>query len=128
VRRKKRVLLVDDVAPLRTFVAMFIDRSDDFEVVGQAGNAQEALDEVTRSEPDVIILDVNMPGRTGIDILPELRRTLPKAVIIVFSGFESVAISEKAKRLGADAYVEKGTPAARLLDIMRELTVDMELD
>ena len=124
---RKRVLLVDDVAQIRLFVALSIDRSEDFEVVAQATNGQEALD-IVAAEPafDVVLLDVNMPGRTGLDILPELRTALPAAAIVIFSGFESVAVGERAKKLGADAYVEKGTPSAQLLEIMRELTAERD--
>lgn len=117
----KRVLLVDDVETIRRFIGMFIERSDDFEVVAQAGNGQEALDRIAEVTPDVVLLDLNMPGRTGMDVLPELRAKLPQAVIIVFSGFESVAIAEKTRALGADAYIEKGTPAVELLEHMRAL-------
>lgn len=122
--RINKVLLVDDVEPLRLFVAMSINRSDDFQVVAEAANAEKALEEAAKARPDVVLLDVNMPGRTGLDILPQLRKMLPRAAIVMFSGFESVAIAEKAKQLGADAYVEKGTPSTELLDILRDLTAE----
>ena len=124
---RKRVLLVDDVEQIRHFMAMFIGRSDDFEVVAEAESGQEAVDRAREVSPDVVLLDLNMPGRTGMDVLPELRKMLPQAVIVVFSGFESVAIADKTKQLGADAYVEKGTPAAELFDHIRALLKESEL-
>lgn len=118
---RKRVLLVDDVPEIRRFMAMFFGRSDDFEVVAEAADGQEALDKAGEAAPDVVLLDLNMPGKTGLEVLPELREMLPAAIIVVFSGFESVAIAEKTKVLGADAYIEKGTPAHELLNQLREL-------
>lgn len=119
-----KVLLVDDVPQIRMFIAMFMDRTDDFEVVAEASDGREALERAQEHMPDIVLLDLNMPGMNGMEALPELRKMLPGAVIVIFSGFESVAIADRTKLLGADAYVEKGTPAQQLVDQLRALTAD----
>lgn len=122
------VLLVDDVPQIRMFIAMFLNRTDDFEVVAEASDGREALAKAQELVPDIVLLDLNMPGMNGMEALPELRGMLPNAVIVIFSGFESVAIAERTKVLGADAYVEKGTPAQELVDQLRVLTAEGRVD
>ena len=77
-------------------------------VVGEAADGNEAIIEAIRLQPDVILLDLAMPNRNGLEALPELRRVAPAAQIIVFSGFASATVAEQVLALGAVSYLEKG--------------------
>ena len=121
---KKTVLLVDDIPQIRLFIGMFLNRTGEFEVVAEASDGAAGIEMAELHMPDIVLLDLNMPGMNGMEALPQLRRKLPEAVIVVFSGFESVAVADRAKLLGADAYVEKGTPAQELVEHLRALLAD----
>lgn len=118
----KRVLIADDVEEIRLLVSLMLDQEADFEVVGEAANGNEALEKVLELSPDVILLDMNMPERSGLDVLPELRQHAPSAAIVVFSGFEEGSLGSKARRLGASDYVEKGTSIPEIIQRIRALT------
>lgn len=115
----KRVLIADDVAELRQLLRRVIERAGGFKVVAEAADGEQALRKARDLAPDVVLLDVNMPVKSGLDVLPEIRRALPDATIVIFSGFDSGRIAEPAARLGADACLEKGTPAPELVDRLR---------
>lgn len=117
-----RVVIADDVAQIRRLVARTLDAHEDFEVVGQAADGQEAIARCRDLQPDILILDINMPVMSGFQALPDLRDALPGGLIVVFSGFDARRAEPKALELGADAYVEKGTSGAELVERLRALT------
>ena len=116
-----RVVIADDVAEIRKLLARTLDAQDDFEVVGQAANGEEAIARCRDLRPDILILDINMPVMSGFEALPDLRDALPGGLIVVFSGFDARRAEPRAVELGADAYVEKGTPGAELVERIRAL-------
>ncbi len=107
--RSTGVLICDDVASIRTLLSVIVGEDAAFTVLGEAKDGVEAVVEAERLQPDVILLDLSMPIRTGFDALPDLKRVAPGAKIIVFSGFAaSTTIARDALAHGADRYLEKG--------------------
>jgi two-component system nitrate/nitrite response regulator NarP len=104
----KRVLIADDVPEIRHLLGLLLALEGEFEVVAEASNGAEALARSREAKPDVVLLDMNMPVRSGLDVLPEIRTELPGAVIAVFSGFEESVLGDHARSQGADLYLEKG--------------------
>lgn len=102
------VLLCDDNDSVRALLSVIIDSSLDLRVAGEAADGDEAIVEATLLQPDVILLDLAMPNRSGLEALPELRRVAPDAQIIVFSGFAGASVAEQVLALGAVSYLEKG--------------------
>ena len=102
------VLICDDNEAVRTLLGVIVDTSPGLHVVGFAIDGVDVVLEAARLQPDVILLDLAMPKRSGLEALPELRRLAPEAEIIVFSGFSSGAVAHEVVALGAAAYVEKG--------------------
>src|SRR4249919_1406656 len=81
------VLVCDDNAAMRVLLGVIIDTAHGPHVAGEAADGDEAVLEATRLQPDVILLDLAMPNRSGLDALPDPRRVAPDAQIVVLSGF-----------------------------------------
>jgi signal transduction histidine kinase len=118
---RPRVLLVDDVADLRFLLRVVLEADGLFEVVGEAGDGETAVDLCERTDPDVVLLDLSMPTMDGLEALPRLRALAPTAKIMVLSAFERGRIGPSAADLGADAYVEKGSPPTVVVAELRSL-------
>jgi DNA-binding NarL/FixJ family response regulator len=113
-----RVLICDDNEPLRELLRAVIGLRPSLRVVGEAGDGNEAVVEAKRLQPDIIILDLAMPRRTGLDALPELRQVAPAAEIIVYSGFSATSVAEEAIALGAAHYLPKGAGIDEIDDVI----------
>ena len=119
--QRDRVLIVDDAVNLRELLTLLLEVEDDFEVVGTAADGEQAIQAAASLGPDVVLLDLAMPVMDGLQALPLLRARLPRARIVIFSGFEHQALATEALTAGADAYIEKGTSVTSLVTQLREL-------
>lgn len=117
--RSLGVLLVDDAADLRLLMRLSLQSSGGIVVVGEAGDGREGLDLASQLQPDVVLLDLAMPIMDGLEALPLIREAAPAAKVVVLSGFDDRRMRESAMRLGAVAYVEKGTPTAELVSMIK---------
>src|ERR1700688_3070354 len=90
------VLICDDSEAMRALLRVVVGLRPSLRVVGEAADGNDAIREATRLQPDVILLDLAMPRRTGLEVLPELRRIAPAAKIIVFSGFSEATVADAA--------------------------------
>ena len=104
-----RVLLVDDHALFRKGVRALLATMNDIEVVGEAQNGPEAIDVCRRSAPDLVLLDLQMPGGGGIDAIPGLRAAAPGVAILVVTMRADDAAVQEALLLGARGYIVKDT-------------------
>ena len=102
------VLVCDDNAAMRLLLGVIVDTAHGLHVAGEAADGDEAVLEATRLQPDVILLDLAMPNRSGLDALPDLRRVAPEAKIVVLSGFAEATVAEEVLALGAHSYLQKG--------------------
>ena len=101
----KRVLIVDDEPDIRLVVRLFAE-ANGHEVVGEAADGREAIEGARQHRPDAIVLDVMMPGMTGLDALPEIREACPDATVVIYS---VLGIDASVPEL-ADQWVQKGDP------------------
>jgi two-component system, NarL family, response regulator NreC len=102
-----RAVVVDDHAVVRSGIKLLLDREDDIEVVGEAGNAKDAVFRARALKPDVILLDVVMPGQSGIEVLPSLLKEAPDARVLVLSMQDDPSYVREAFAVGASGYVLK---------------------
>jgi DNA-binding NarL/FixJ family response regulator len=102
------VLICDDVESMRVLLGVIVELRPGLRVVGEAEDGEQAIAEAKRLQPDVILLDLSMPRRTGLDALPEIERVAPDAKVIVVSGFVSSMLAADVLARGADRYIEKG--------------------
>ena len=110
------LLLVEDMVQLRQMMQAVALADGRFSVVGVAGNGENALSVAEQTRPDAVILDHQMPVRTGLDILPELRQLLPTSAIVLWSS--SRRALAQAVQLGATDARAKTTPVPDLLDLL----------
>jgi DNA-binding NarL/FixJ family response regulator len=115
------VLICDDDAQIRTMLRSVLELRPSLRTVGEAGNGNEAIAEAARLQPDVILLDLAMPQRTGLESLSELMRVAPEARIIVFSGFSAARVAEEVIGLGAVLYLSKGAAPDAINDAIEQV-------
>jgi len=117
---RARILLVDDHPMMRKGVIQLLEFEDDLEVVGEAGSGEEALRMAAELEPDMILLDLNMKGMTGLDTLRALRENGEDARIVVFTVSDDRNDVINVLRAGADGYLLKDMEPERLLEHIRQ--------
>jgi two-component system response regulator NreC len=113
------ILLVDDHAVLRAGLHMLLDAQPGMRVVGEAGDAQEALELAGRLQPSLILLDLTLPQRDGIAALPLLRKAAPAARVLVLTMHDDEGYLRQAFRAGASGYVLKKAADAELISAVR---------
>jgi two-component system, NarL family, response regulator NreC len=116
-----RVLVVDDHAVVRSGLKLLLAAEEDLEVVGDAGTANEAVTRAELLKPDVVVLDVVMPGRSGIDATPEILLRSPDTKVLVLSMQDDPRYVEEAFGAGASGYVLKEAADAEVVQAVREV-------
>lgn len=110
-----KVLIVDDHAVLRQALRMLLENQNEVEVVGDAGNGREALDAAEKTQPDVVLMDMVMPGLNGLEATRQIRRRVPKAKVLILTGYMEDEQILAALRAGASGYVVKKSDVQELL-------------
>lgn len=114
-----RILTVDDHSLIREGVAAMISTQDDLELVGEARNGHEAVAMFRASQPDVTLMDLQMPDMSGIDAIMAIRAEFPNARIIVLTTYAGDVLAHRALKAGAQAYVLKSLVRKDLLETIR---------
>jgi DNA-binding NarL/FixJ family response regulator len=116
-----RVLIVDDHAVVRSGLRLLLEREDDIEVVAEAGSADEGVRAARLEKPDVVLLDVVMPGRSGLEAAPEILDAAKKAHVLVLSMQDDPTYVREAFASGASGYLLKEAADAELVQAVREV-------
>jgi two-component system response regulator NreC len=116
-----RIVIVDDHAVVRAGLRLVLDAEDDIETVGEAGDAREAVFEVRAHKPDVVVMDVTMPGKSGIEAIPDVLKEAPDARVLVLSMENDPKYVRDAFGAGAAGYVLKEAADAELVVAIREV-------
>jgi two-component system nitrate/nitrite response regulator NarL len=109
-----RVLVVDDHAVVREGIRHILEGEPGFAVVGEASNAADALRLAGETQPDVVVLDVSMPGESGLRVAPRLREAAPESRILIMSMHDNAEYVREGVRAGASGYLLKDSAAAEL--------------
>ncbi|HEX4904464.1 MAG TPA: response regulator [Acidimicrobiales bacterium] len=112
-----RVVVVDDQSDMRMLLRIWLEGDPGFEVVGEAANGRDALEVVRATRPDAVVLDLEMPGQSGLEALPHLLDAVPGLAVVVFSADDEI---DAALAAGAAAFVSKGQSISRVVDALRD--------
>lgn len=115
---KQRILLVDDHEVVRLGLKALLDHHAQFEVVGEASTAKEALEQVARLHPDIVLMDIRLPGTSGIEACEEVVRNFPETRVIMLTSYAEDEMLFSAIRAGASGYILKQIGSE---DLMRAL-------
>ena len=116
-----RILIADDNAMVRRGVITLLSSETSWEICGEAGDGSEALLKARTLRPDVILLDVSMPGVNGLEVARRLRRELSHARIVVMSQHDPVHLLPSVMAAGGDTCLDKSRLAAELVDSIKDL-------
>jgi DNA-binding NarL/FixJ family response regulator len=114
----RRVLIVDDENDIRTLLRVWVDVEPDLELAGEAEHGADAVPLATSVRPDIVVLDLEMPGVSGLEVLPELLTIQPPPAVVVYS--IDGRSRRKALSMGAVAFVDKREPVRKLFDAVRD--------
>ena len=119
------IVIVDDAAEVRLLLRTRLRVSGRLAVVGEGADGAEAVVLAARHQPALMLLDVSMPGTDGLTALPKVLEASPDTRVVLYSGFEEQGLLEKARGLGASAFLKKSAPIEQLSETLLSLaTVD----
>ena len=118
---RKKILVVDDHAVLREGLVAQINREPDLVVCGEAGDARQALAAVEALEPDLMLADLTLPGRNGLELIRDLRAFRPKLPVLVLSMHDASLFAERVLRAGGRGYISKQRSGQRLIAAIRHV-------
>jgi DNA-binding NarL/FixJ family response regulator len=115
-----RILIADDHEGFRHSLVSFLRAQANVEVVGEAVDDKTAIEQAQRLHPDLTLLDLDMPGRSGLETTQEMKRRLPETKVVVLSMHPAEIYRTKAKEAHADGYIEKSSMKQGLVEVLRE--------
>lgn len=120
--KKIRILIADDHPIVRAGFKQVLSETADMVVADEAGNGQEVLNYIKKKEYDVILLDISMPGKSGLEILKELKIDHPKLPVLILSIYPEEQYAVRALRAGASGYLTKASAPHELIAAIRKLS------
>jgi len=123
--RKPRVVIADDETHIRSLIRIMM-KSMNTEVVGEAKNGKEVVELFKKEKPDLLLLDVNMPGKSGTEALREIITDFPEAFVIMLTSVSDRETVEECIDIGASHYILKDTPAMEMKKIIKAAWIDFK--
>jgi DNA-binding NarL/FixJ family response regulator len=120
------VFIADDHPILRIGLKLYLESKQHIKIVGEADNGFDAVNAITQNPPDVVLMDIDMPGLSGIEAIRVLRKTLPDLKIIVLSTYSKKEYVQEAMLEGASGYVAKNTKTDELIKIIEDFAEGRE--
>ncbi|HEY5298047.1 MAG TPA: response regulator transcription factor [Verrucomicrobiae bacterium] len=116
-----KVAIVDDDEGIRAGLAALIRRAPNFKLIGDYANAETALTEIPRHLPDVVLMDINLPGMKGVECVRQLKAAKPEVQFLMLTVYEDSDSLFNSLKAGASGYLLKRTAAAKLLEAIRDV-------
>jgi two-component system, NarL family, invasion response regulator UvrY len=118
---KTRILLADDHAMFRDGVKQLLNNTPEFVVVEEASDAAQVIQKIQQTKCDVLILDISMPGRDGIDVLKQIRQINPRLFVLVLSMYPEDQYAFRAIKAGASGYLTKNKASSELIEAIQKV-------
>ena len=122
-KRKQKVIVVDDKYEHASGVRELVNLENDYEVIANAGNANVAISLIKKYQPDIVLLDVNMPEMDGITALAEIQKLGVKTKVIMLTAYDDADLIYRAMKVGASGYVLKTMVSAQLIKALDEVSM-----
>ncbi len=119
---KKSVAMVEDDQQLREHLARILLKAPDISFVGAYSSAEEALPQITKERPDVVLMDIKLPGISGIECVAEIKRLLPGTLVIMVTIYEENERIFQALKAGANGYIIKSDSPEQLVEAIRDVS------
>jgi two-component system response regulator DevR len=117
----KRVYLVDDAELVRKRLVDMLTEIEDVEIIGQTGDPEEAEAEIRRLSPDLVVLDIKLPGKNGIEVLRDIRKNVPTPLVIMLTNYPYAQYRRECTDAGADYFLHKATEFDKINEILSRL-------
>ena len=118
---KRKILILDDHPITRYGLAQLIDREPDLQVSADAENAAQALSSIKANPPDLVLADLTMPGKSGLDFIKDLQLQSPQVAVLVVSMHDESVYAERVLRAGARGYIMKNQGGEKILEAVRQV-------
>jgi DNA-binding NarL/FixJ family response regulator len=115
----KRIYIVDDSVKLRKTLCELLSDVDNVQVVGQAGDAGEALDDIRFLKPDAVLLDIRLPGKNGIQLLGEIKELQPDITVVIMTNYDYPQYRQQSIRAGADHFFNKTREFENIIEVLK---------
>ena len=116
-----KIIIADDHPMLRSGMIQTINKEVDMKVVLEAESGEELLSKLDNQEFDVVVLDIGLPGRSGLEILKEIKKLYPKIPVLMYSGYQEDRYGLRAIQAGANGYISKEDTKSNLIDAIRKI-------
>src|SRR5688572_28829930 len=113
--------IVEDLAEVREGLKQFISLNPEFKIVGAFETAEESVNDLPRLNPDIVIMDINLPGMSGIECIRQLKKKIPHTQFMMFTVYENDEKVFEALKAGASGYLLKNTGLVQLIESLKEL-------
>jgi DNA-binding NarL/FixJ family response regulator len=121
VKKRRSILIVDDHPMMREGLVQLISHEKDLETCGEAGTAHEALEKINAAKPDLVLTDITLPGKSGIELIKDLKVMHPGVLILVISMHDEALYVERVLRAGARGYIMKQEGGKKIMEAIRQV-------
>ncbi len=121
-----KVFIADDSKVMRERLVEMLSDLPEIEIIGQAKDVGESIESIRALHPDVVILDIRMPGGSGIDVLEDIKKTNAAPVVIVLTNYPYPQYRKKCMALGAEYFFDKATEFEKVTEVIENLTQDAQ--
>jgi DNA-binding NarL/FixJ family response regulator len=125
-----KVFITDDSVLVRERLVGLLSELEAVELVGQAESAPEAIETIQRLRPDVVVLDIRLPGGSGIEVLKAIKQNVPSPIVIMLTAFPYRQFHEKCQEAGAEYFFDKASEFHRIVEVLKQLqdgTTEVEM-
>jgi DNA-binding NarL/FixJ family response regulator len=116
-----KVFIADDSRIIRKRIIAMLSEAVHVSIIGQAGNVHDAIDRIRELRPDVIILDIRMPGGSGMDVLRQIDRTDKESVVIMLTNYPQEQYQKRCLEAGADFFFNKSSEFERVVEVVKSM-------
>jgi DNA-binding NarL/FixJ family response regulator len=120
-QNQKRILVVDDHPMMRQGLAQLVGAEADLTIVGEAENAESALDRLTELQPDLVLADISLPGKNGLELIKDFQAIRPELPVLVISMHDESLYAERVLRAGGRGYIMKQEGGKKLMEAIRRV-------